>query len=231
MIGGDCEAALPRMSEPGSDGTLTVVCVGWQCFETRAGTQIWNTRQAHRMVRMVMKPYDGEEEMQAREDEYTQDCRPSVAELTVLLSWMLAGMWNALPQDCHARNRALRFHLVVPTLVLSFVRPARVRVLYGYFDETLKIQATVPQDFNVPEYPVMMNYLVRWAHPDIAGDTRTPCLPPISEDDEASDEGSLADQLAEAMMTSGPWCSSEHLSSPTQAPHNESNLQQLDITA
>lgn len=54
------------------------------------------------------------------------------------------------------------------------MRPAKARVLYGYFENnTLKIVATKAHNFDVPNYSEMMNSLVRWASPSIHGNTET----------------------------------------------------------
>lgn len=43
-------------------------------------------------------------------------------------------------------------------------------VLYDYFENnTLKVVATKAQTFDVPNYAEMMDYLVRWAAPEIHG--------------------------------------------------------------
>ncbi|KAL2219333.1 hypothetical protein M432DRAFT_668399 [Thermoascus aurantiacus ATCC 26904] len=67
-------------------------------------------------------------------DDYGDESRPSVSELVALV------------------------------LVISFLKPARARVLQGYFDGTLKIQFTKLYDFNVPNYTDLMNCLLRWGY-------------------------------------------------------------------
>ena len=66
------------------------------------------------------------------------------------------------------------------------MRPARARVLYGYFEKkTLKIATTKSHDFNVPNYAETMDSLARWASPKLQGNTETgETLAAIGEDDE-----------------------------------------------
>ena len=43
------------------------------------------------------------------------------------------------------------------------MRPARARVLYGYFEgNALKVVFTKAHDFNVANYAEIMSYLLRW---------------------------------------------------------------------
>lgn len=67
------------------------------------------------------------------------------------------------------------------------MRPARARVLYGYFENnTLKVLTTKAHDFNVSNYAEMMDYLVRWDSPSIHGNTEMgESLALIEEDDES----------------------------------------------
>ncbi|PWY83549.1 hypothetical protein BO70DRAFT_28252 [Aspergillus heteromorphus CBS 117.55] len=201
MTGIYCKCGLGRRVTHGRHGTgvcryTSTQGMGRQrslasCFETYATLQIRNSRQSHRTLTMVMTPCRSEEEMDRLGKEYKDDCRPSVAELIVLTSWMRGGMATQrtrATKACHKRHWALAFHVVVPTLVISFIRPARVRVLHAYFDNTLKVQATEPFDFDAPNYPDLMESLVRWAYPTVHGDTRlSGSLPSISEDDEDDD--------------------------------------------
>ncbi|PYI02970.1 hypothetical protein BO78DRAFT_422005 [Aspergillus sclerotiicarbonarius CBS 121057] len=147
-----------------------------RCFETQAGIESRSKRQSHRMLRIVMKPYASQRTMSALEEDWMLDAM--IHQGTAILA-----MANK------TRPRTLRLHIAFPTLVFSFVRPARVRVLYGYFEGTLKVQATKLQDFNVPNYIQMMESLLRWGSPTIYGDTRMAApLPPISEPISEHDE-------------------------------------------
>ena len=66
------------------------------------------------------------------------------------------------------------------------MRPARVRVLYGYFeDNKLKVVTTMAQDFDAPNYDEMMNSLLKWSSPIISGNTEVKIpLSSITEDEE-----------------------------------------------
>lgn len=76
--------------------------------------------------------------------------------------------------------------LTEQTLVYTFMRPARARVLYGYFEnKTLKIATTKSHDFNVPNYAEMMGSLACWASPKLQGNIETgEPLAAIGEDGE-----------------------------------------------
>ncbi|KAL1985162.1 hypothetical protein VTN96DRAFT_8184 [Rasamsonia emersonii] len=78
--------------------------------------------------------------------------------------------------------------MIFPVLVISFLKPARARVLQGYFDGTLKIQFTKLYDFNVPIYTDLMNCLLRWGYANPHGNTTLgTSLPVISEDADDDD--------------------------------------------
>ncbi|PWY90560.1 hypothetical protein BO94DRAFT_30290 [Aspergillus sclerotioniger CBS 115572] len=133
-------------------------------FEMRIAIESHSKLQSHQMLMTVMNPCASQRTMSAHEDEFTADCRPSVSELTMLVSWMLGGMIHQEEEILAMANKprlpTLRIHVIFPTLVFSFVRPARVRILYGYFEGTLKVQATKLQDINVSNYTEMMESLV-----------------------------------------------------------------------
>lgn len=70
-------------------------------------------------------------------------------------------------------------------MVISFHPRARARVLYAYFDGTLKVQMTRHWEFDVPDYVAQMNTLLRWAWPKTCGHTmRILPMPTIDESDE-----------------------------------------------
>ena len=63
-------------------------------------------------------------------------------------------------------------------LVISFLQPARARVLQGYFNGTLKIQLTELYNFNIPnfnipipDYKDLMTSLIRWGEAIALGNT------------------------------------------------------------
>ncbi|OJJ35044.1 hypothetical protein ASPWEDRAFT_40175 [Aspergillus wentii DTO 134E9] len=139
--------------------------------------------QSHRVVKVLV-------------DKDIDENRPSVSEWIGLVSWMLGGMRYQLEQikaqipkkpskDQRRELNKRRLHIVFPTLVLCFMKPARVRVLYGYFEYgILKVQFSKCQDFNVPNYVERMDCLLRWIFPTTNGDTRLVGLQAISEDEE-----------------------------------------------
>lgn len=68
---------------------------------------------------------------------------------------------------------------------IALCNPLGLRVLYGYFENnTLKVVATKAHNFDVPNYAEVMDYLVRWAAPEIHGDTRIGESLSIIEDNE-----------------------------------------------
>lgn len=70
-------------------------------------------------------------------------------------------------------------------MVISFQPRARARVLYGYFDGTLKIQMSKHREFDVQDYVGGMDTLLKWAWPKTCGlTTRILPLPTIVESDE-----------------------------------------------
>lgn len=70
-------------------------------------------------------------------------------------------------------------------MVISFHPRARVRVLYAYFDGTLKVQMTKHLEFDVPDYVTQMDTLLKWAWPKTCGHTvRILPMPTIDESDE-----------------------------------------------
>lgn len=70
-------------------------------------------------------------------------------------------------------------------MLISFQPRARARVLYGYFDGTLRVQMSQAQEFDVPDYVDRMDSLLRWAWPTtLQQTTRVVPLPTIVESDE-----------------------------------------------
>ncbi|CAG8895611.1 unnamed protein product [Penicillium egyptiacum] len=99
---------------------------------------------------------------------------PSFGELIVLVRWMLSGIKNHKHQfGRYHRNE--RPQLDFPTMAVSFLPDARVRVLYGYFDEgRLKVAYTQSLNFDAEDYANKMDGLLQWACPLTDGDTTKP---------------------------------------------------------
>lgn len=70
-------------------------------------------------------------------------------------------------------------------MVITFQPRVRARVLYGYFDGTLKVQMSKHREFDVPDYVKQMDTLLKWAWPKTCGlTTRILPLPTIVEGEE-----------------------------------------------
>ncbi|KAJ5105013.1 hypothetical protein NUU61_002360 [Penicillium alfredii] len=158
---------------------------GHQQFVLQRAVQVTGRRQCHQHI--IMKS-----------DAHTDENQLSVAELTVLVSWILAGMYPQKKKISNWRTRRelKSIHQTFPTLIISFQPRARARVLYGWFlDGRLHVAFTKAENFEVPEYPQMMDALLRWAWPKVVENTtRDTNLPTISErldEDDESTESSL----------------------------------------
>ncbi|CAG8318576.1 unnamed protein product [Penicillium nalgiovense] len=117
-------------------------------------------------------------------EECYHDVLPSVGELIVLVRWMLSGFKNHKHQFGRY-HRHERPQLDFPTMVISFLPDARVRVLHGYFDEgRLKVAYTQALNFDAEDYADKMDGLLQWAWPLPDGDTTKPIPLPTIEDDE-----------------------------------------------
>lgn len=131
---------------------------------------------------------------------------PMLAELIVLVSWILDAM-RAQKRLMSRWDRRVLFpaHHTFPVcelpfvvmdvltnsqiLLISFQPRARARVLSGYYDGTLKIQMSGHQEFDVPDYVGRMDGLLKWAWPHTNYmTTRIMPLPTIVEDDEQENE-------------------------------------------
>ncbi|CAI7647238.1 unnamed protein product [Penicillium glandicola] len=140
-------------------------------FTIESGAVNADGKNAHRLV--VMKSND-----------CYHDILPSVGELIVLVRWMLSGIQN----HKHQFGRYFRHErpqLDFPTMVISFLPDARVRVLHGYFDDgRLKVAYTQALNFDAEDYADKMDVLLQWAWPFTDGDTTKPIPLPTIEDDE-----------------------------------------------
>ncbi|KAI1831397.1 hypothetical protein DTO013E5_9237 [Penicillium roqueforti] len=117
-------------------------------------------------------------------EECYHDTFPSVGELIVLVRWMLSGIQNHKHQ-IGKYHRHERPQLDFPTMVISFLPDARVRVLHGYFDNgRLKVAYTPALNFDAEDYADKMDGLLQWAWPLTDGDTSKPIPLPTIEDDE-----------------------------------------------
>lgn len=71
-------------------------------------------------------------------------------------------------------------------MVISFLPKARVRILYGYFDQDrLKVAYTQALNFDADDYAAKMDILLQWAWPEAVADNSKPIpLPTILDDEE-----------------------------------------------
>lgn len=75
------------------------------------------------------------------------------------------------------------------TLVYYFMRPAKARVLYGYFENnTMRVVTTKAHNFDVPTHCEMMNSLAQWAFPCLHYYTET--VGSLTAIEECSQDGS-----------------------------------------
>ncbi|KAJ5836339.1 hypothetical protein N7447_002365 [Penicillium robsamsonii] len=119
-----------------------------------------------------------------KSDECYHDILPSVGELIVLVRWMLSGFKNHKHQFGRY-HRHERPQLDFPTMIISFLPDARVRVLHGYYDGgRLKVAYTPALNFDAEDYIEKMDVLLQWAWPFTDGDTTKPIPLPTIEDDE-----------------------------------------------
>ncbi|KAJ5562613.1 hypothetical protein N7461_001374 [Penicillium sp. DV-2018c] len=111
---------------------------------------------------------------------------PSIGEVVVLLRWML----DATQKHKHLMGPYDRQEQKLhdfPTMVISFLPDARVRILHGYLanDGHLQLAYTQAVNFDTADYSEKMDILLQWAWPEVEGDTSKPIpLPPIYEDEE-----------------------------------------------
>ncbi|CAI7653279.1 unnamed protein product [Penicillium discolor] len=140
-------------------------------FTIQMGATSADGKSAHQLV--VMKS-----------ENCYHDTLPSVGELMVLVRWMLSGIKNHKHQFGRY-HRHERPQLDFPTMVISFLPDARVRVLHGYFDNgQLKVAYTQALNFDAEDYADKMDVLLQWAWPLTDGDTTKPIPLPTIEDDE-----------------------------------------------
>ncbi|KAJ5164889.1 uncharacterized protein N7500_006719 [Penicillium coprophilum] len=119
-----------------------------------------------------------------KSDDCYHDILPSVGELIVLVRWMLSGFKNHKHQFGRY-HRHERSQLEFPTMIISFLPDARVRVLHGYYDNgRLKVAYTQALNFDADDYVEKMDVLLQWAWPFTEGDTTKPIPLPMIEDDE-----------------------------------------------
>ncbi|KAF4763249.1 hypothetical protein HAV15_000547 [Penicillium sp. str.  len=140
-------------------------------FTIQMGATSADGKSAHQLV--VMKS-----------ENCYHDTLPSVGELIVLVRWMLSRIKNHKHQFGRY-HRHERPQLDFPTMVISFLPDARVRVLHGYFDNgQLKVAYTQALNFDAEDYADKMDVLLQWAWPLTDGDTTKPIPLPTIEDDE-----------------------------------------------
>ncbi|KAJ5794779.1 hypothetical protein N7457_001378 [Penicillium paradoxum] len=109
---------------------------------------------------------------------------PAIGELVVLLRWMLDAI-NKHKRYLGRKQRHKSPQHDFPTMVISFLPDARVRILQGYFDDgQLKVAYTQALDFDTEDYADKMDTLLQWAWPIVDGDTTKPIPLPAIEDDE-----------------------------------------------
>lgn len=151
--------------------------------------QVDSLHQSHRQVWIVS-------------DEAAKDKSPTPAELLVLASWMSDGYYQQRKRksDCGASEQP-RNHVFpvsaflfqaetdsltgIQTLIISFQPRAQARILYGYYDDSLKVGISRLVDFDTSKYLDKMDSLLRWAFPTPYTSTTKPVpLPTIMESED-----------------------------------------------
>ncbi|RAK96683.1 uncharacterized protein BO80DRAFT_217213 [Aspergillus ibericus CBS 121593] len=123
------------------------------------------------MLRMLMKPYASQRTMSALEEEDTPNSYRSVADLTILVSWIMGGMHHyrskssAMTKSTGPQASWLR--AVLPVCKFHFLSTYRSKTIhthrlsafllcaehesepYGYLEGTIEVHATKLQDVNV----------------------------------------------------------------------------------
>ncbi|KAJ5576060.1 hypothetical protein N7535_002986 [Penicillium sp. DV-2018c] len=142
-------------------------------FTVQSGAMCADAKSSHQLV--VMKS-----------SKLYHETLPSTGEILVLVRWMLdATRKHKRLMGLHHRQEQ-KLH-DFPTMVISFLPDARVRILHGYLDNNGRLQLAYTQalNFDADDYAEKMEVLLQWAWPEVVGDTTKPIpLPPIYEDDE-----------------------------------------------
>ncbi|KAK4868245.1 hypothetical protein LT330_007443 [Penicillium expansum] len=160
----------------------------WDLVSMEEDESLFNSNDKHGFtIQMGATSADGKTAHQLvvmESDNCYHGILPSVGELMVLVRWMLSGIKNHKHQfrRYHRQERAQHDF---PTMVISFLPDARVRVLHGYFDDgRLKVAYTQALNFDAEDYTDKMDTLLQWAWPLTDGDTTKPIPLPTIDDDE-----------------------------------------------
>ncbi|KAJ5958875.1 uncharacterized protein N7479_006025 [Penicillium vulpinum] len=160
----------------------------WSLVSMRDGESLFNSNDRHGFtIENGAKSADGMTSHQLvvmKSQSCYHEILPSVGELLVLVRWMLSGIKNQKRQFSRY-HRHERPQLEFPTMIMSFLPNARVRVLHGYFDGgQLKVAYTQALNFDAEDYTEKMDVLLQWAWPLAEGHTSKPIPLPTIEDDE-----------------------------------------------
>ncbi|KAJ5135127.1 uncharacterized protein N7515_004405 [Penicillium bovifimosum] len=141
-------------------------------FTVQSGARCADAKSSHQLV--VMKS-----------NQLHHETLPSIGEVVVLLRWML----DATRKHKHLLGRHSRQGQKqhdFPTMVISFLPDARVRILHGYLDNSdcLQLAYTRALDFDTEDYAEKMDILLQWAWPEVQGDTTKPIPLPLVDEEE-----------------------------------------------
>ncbi|KAJ5145956.1 uncharacterized protein N7515_000520 [Penicillium bovifimosum] len=119
-------------------------------FTIQSGARCVDAKSSHQLV--VMKS-----------NQLCHETLPSTGEVVVLLRWMLdATKKHKRLMGRHHRQEQKQYDF--PTMVISFLPDARVRILH----------AAWALDFDTEDYAEKMDILLQWAWPEVEGDTTKP---------------------------------------------------------
>ncbi|KAJ5403224.1 hypothetical protein N7509_003095 [Penicillium cosmopolitanum] len=123
------------------------------CCRVRRAVEVVEERRNHRMALLQMNAH-------ANPD------KPTVTELQVLLQFMKDGdwerrvWWRLNDKNVSMHNKT---HHVVPVLLVTTFLGGQVRVIWGYFDQKLKVQYTELQQFTSSNLGKSLDDLMMWA--------------------------------------------------------------------
>ncbi|CAI7588389.1 unnamed protein product [Penicillium manginii] len=157
-----------------------------QCRIRRA-VEVVEERRNHRMALLQMSAHADPD-------------KPTATELQVLLRLMKDGDWERRVRwqlDNKKVTMHKKTHHVVPVLLVTTFLGGQVRVVWGYFDQKLKVQYTELRQFTSSNLGKSLDDLMMWALPVVPEyTTHFLPMPSIAETDEVADSMDSDDEPA-----------------------------------